>query len=422
MFLRGFAQEGHTVFGIDVDEKKVELINSGKATIIEEGLDSLISEGVNNGRITASTDWESAIQKSDVGIICVGTPNTNNGHLNVEHVYRVAEQIGNSLKKKNNFFTLTIRSTVTPGTNRYVKNLIEKLSGKKENIDFAVISNPEFLREGNAIEDFFNPPYTVIGGCSEKGINSVRELFSFTPTPIKVVDIQIAEMIKFLNNSYHALKVAFANEVGRICKSMNVDSYDLMELFVEDTQLNISKIYFKPGFSYGGSCLPKDLKALSLIAHDRYIQVPILRAIDNSNSLHSDYVFRLVECKNVKKIGIFGLSFKPSTDDLRFSPSLELCEKLIGKGYDVSIYDENISLSKLVGKNKDFLLKHLPHIDKLLKMNIIDFFGSCDLIVFVHNSNKILTNLKHIKEDTIIIDIAKISELAEMKFYEGVCW
>ncbi|RMZ49849.1 UDP-glucose/GDP-mannose dehydrogenase family protein [Flavobacteriaceae bacterium PRS1] len=416
------AKQGNAIIGVDISKNKIELINSGKAPIVEEGLEELIALGVKNKLIMATTDLSYAVSQSEVGIICVGTPNLPSGNLNMNQIHSVAKQIGTALKSKNDFYTITIRSTVMPGTNAAVSKIIEQESGKLAGKDFSVISNPEFLREGNAIDDFFEPPYTVIAGHSEKGIEVIRELFSFLATPILVVDVQIAELIKFLNNSYHAFKVAFGNEVGRLCKELNVDSYELMDLFVRDTDLNISPKYFKPGFSFGGSCLPKDLRAFNSIAHDQYINLPIFESIDKSNVVHNDFLFQMVQSKAKKKVGIVGLAFKAGTDDLRFSPSLELCEKLIGKGYEISIYDENINLSRLVGKNKDFLFTHLPHIDKLLSSNLEEFLSSNDLIVFAHN-NKNVVKFKHlINNETNIIDIANISELKGMKNYEGICW
>jgi GDP-mannose 6-dehydrogenase len=326
------------------------------------------------------------------------------------------------MKEKNDFYTITIRSTVMPGTNLEISKLISKITNKQADEEFAVVSNPEFLREGNAILDFYNPPYTVIGSTSQKGIEKTKEMFSFLNAPFNVVGIEVAEMIKFLNNSFHALKVAFANEIGRLCKSLNVDSHQLMNLFVQDTQLNISHRYLKPGFSYGGSCLPKDLKAINILAHDNYVSIPILSAVSQSNKTHNDYVYDLVSSRKITKIGIVGLSFKENTDDLRFSPSLELCEVLVGKGYDIKIYDQNINLSRLVGKNKDFLFTHLPHINMLLVNNAEQFIGDCELIVFAQKCNHILDNLSLINENAVIIDLVNIEQLKSFQNYEGLCW
>lgn len=416
------SQKGHTIYGVDVNINKVNLVNSGKATIIEEGLDELINKGVAAGNIIATTDSKWAVENSEIGIICVGTPNTSNGHLNMDHILKVAEQIANTLKDKKDFYTITIRSTVMPGTNLEISNLISKITNKQKDEEFAVVSNPEFLREGNAISDFFNPPYTVIGSTSEMGIQKTKEMFSFLDAPFNVVGIEVAEMIKFLNNSYHALKVAFANEIGRLCKSLNVDSHQLMGLFVQDTQLNISHRYFKPGFSYGGSCLPKDLKAINILAHDNYVSIPILKSVSKSNQTHNEYVFDLVSAKKTNKIGVVGLSFKENTDDLRFSPSLELCESLVGKGYEIQIYDHNINLSRLVGKNKDYLFTHLPHIDNLLADDVDTFLNECELLIFTQKCSHILKKLNLINENATIIDLVNIDQLKSFPKYEGLCW
>jgi GDP-mannose 6-dehydrogenase len=416
------SQQGHTIYGVDVDANKVNLVNSGKATIIEEGLDELISEGVKKGNVMATTDAEWAVLNSEVGIICVGTPNTANGHLNMEFITKISEQIAFALKSKNEFYTITIRSTVMPGTNLEICNLISAISKKESDLGFAVVSNPEFLREGNAIIDFFNPPFTVIGSTSSKGIEKTKEMFFFLDAPFKIVGVEVAEMIKFLNNSFHALKVAFANEIGRLCKALEVDSHEMMELFIGDTQLNISHRYLKPGLSYGGSCLPKDLKALNILAHDKYVSIPVLKSVAQSNIVHNNYIFDLISTKKVHKIGIVGLSFKENTDDLRFSPSLELCESLVGKGFDIKIYDQNINLSRLIGKNKDFLFSHLPHINVLLINDVNSFLEDCDLLVFAQRSNHVLDNLFHIKKDTAIIDLVNINKLKSFEKYEGLCW
>jgi GDP-mannose 6-dehydrogenase len=416
------SQKGHTIYGVDVDINKVNLVNSGKATIIEEGLDELIATGVQSGNIIATTDSQWAVENSEIGIICVGTPNTANGHLNMEYILKVSEQIAATLKNKNDFYTITIRSTVMPGTNLEISNLIAKITNKQADEEFAVVSNPEFLREGNAILDFYNPPYTVIGSTSVKGIQKTKEMFAFLDAPFNVVGVEVAEMIKFLNNSFHALKVAFANEIGRLCKSLDVDSHQLMNLFVQDTQLNISHRYLKPGFSYGGSCLPKDLRALNILAHDQYVSIPVLKAVDQSNITHNNYIFDLVCSKKINKIGVVGLSFKENTDDLRFSPSLELCENLVGKGYDIKIYDQNINLSRLIGKNKDFLFSHLPHINVLLINDVKQFLTDCDMIIFAQRSNHVLDNINLINKKTPIIDLVNIEALQSFENYEGLCW
>jgi GDP-mannose 6-dehydrogenase len=417
------AEQGHNLIGVDVDKNKVSLINNGKATIVEKDIDDLIKNNVEKKRIIATTSSPEAISKSDVAIICVGTPNDENGHLDMTHIYDVGKEIGKALKDRDGFYTIAIRSTVMPGTNKRLGEIIAQSSGKKFGEDFAVVSNPEFLREGTAVEDFFNPPYTVIASDSSKGVEVMKEVYKSLNAEVITPDVGSAELIKFINNSYHGLKVVFANEVGRICKSLGVDSRKLMELFVKDKILNISPYYFKPGFAYGGSCLPKDLKALNSIAHDKYVKLPVLSAIENSNQVHIEYALNLVMNKNKKKIGFYGVSFKAGTDDLRFSPALELAERLLGKGYDVKIYDKNVHLSRLTGKNKDFIFNKLPHINEILVESLDEFLKSLEVIVIVNKDSDIDKVLAKDLKNIIIIDLVRVSENSvELNNYDGICW
>ncbi len=414
---------GNYLIGVDIDENKVSLINSGKATIVEKDIEQLIKNNYERDRITATSNSSEAVKNSSVAIICVGTPNDENGRLNMEYIYHVTDEIGTALREKNEFYTIAIRSTVMPGTNRKLIEIIETKCGKKNGKDFAVVSNPEFLREGSAVSDFFNPPYTVIASESEKGIEIMKELYSSITGDTLVVDIGSAELIKLINNSYHALKIVFANEVGRICKSLGIDSHLLMELFIKDKQLNISHRYFIPGFAYGGSCLPKDLKALNTIAHDHYIKLPMLSAIDESNQIHIEYTLNLILNKNKKRIGFYGLSFKAGTDDLRFSPALEIAERLLGKGYNLKIYDKNVHLSKLLGKNKDYLFNKLPHINELLKEDLNEFLKELEVLVIVNNEKEIDELLNKDINQIEIIDLVRIFKNKTSKDqYEGICW
>ncbi|GAB6282460.1 MAG: GDP-mannose 6-dehydrogenase [Ignavibacterium sp.] len=414
------AEHGHSVIGVDVDQTKVDLINNCKATIVEKDIDELIEK--NKKRISSTVDFKNAVLNSDLAIICVGTPNNEFGHLSMENIYKVAEQIGVALKNDDKeFFTVAIRSTVMPGTNEKVSSIIEEISGLKRDINFGVVSNPEFLREGSAVQDFFNPPYTVVASGSDKAIDVMRELYSKVKGEFIISDISSAELIKFVNNSFHALKVAFGNEVGRICKTLGVDSHTLMNLFVKDTILNISPYYLKPGFAYGGSCLPKDLKALNTIVHDNYLKTPILSSVAESNNQHIDFAYNLIQKHNGNRIGFYGLTFKEGTDDLRFSGALELVERFLGKGYKVSIFDKNISLSRLMGKNKEFLLNKLPHIDETLLENIDQFLKHIDTLVIVNGDDSLrekLTSENQIK----IVDLKRIKEFEKLDNYEGICW
>ena len=414
------AQSGHNVIGIDVTETKVDLINSGHATIVEKDIDEMIKRGQKAGRIIATLNSYKSVINSEIAIICVGTPNNEFAHLNMEYIEKVSAQIGAALKDKKEFFTIALRSTVIPGTNKKVGEIIANMSGKKNNIDFAVVSNPEFLREGTAVDDYFNPPYTVVASESDKAVEVMKNVYKSVKGEFIRIDIGSAELIKFVNNSFHALKVAFTNEIGRICKSLHVDSHDLMNLFVKDKILNISPYYLKPGFAYGGSCLPKDLKSLNTLAHDNYLEVPILSSIDNSNRFHIDFAYNIIAERNIRKIGFYNISFKPGTDDLRFSPALELVERFLGKGFKVSIYDKNVNLSKLTGKNKEYLFDKLPHIEEIL-LDDMSTFIECNDLVIISNADEEVNEM--LSGNVEIIDLAHVSNKADVfENYEGLCW
>lgn len=415
------AENGHSVMGVDVNEFKVKLINSGKPTIVEKDIDELISKHRTLGRIQATTDHGSAVLSSDVAFICVGTPSLSTGQLDLRHVFETAEQIAGGLKKKNSFYTVVIRSTVLPGTNNRIVEVIEKVSGKKKNVDFAVVSNPEFLREGSAVYDYFNPEITVVGTDNQDVFEQMEKIYEKLNAPIIKTEIGVAEMIKYVNNSFHALKIAFANEVGVIAKSLDINSVKLMELFTMDKKLNISAAYFKPGMSYGGSCLPKDLKGLNAIAHDNYLDTPVLKSIAESNDLHSKRVDELIKQFGSKKVGIIGLAFKKGTDDLRHSPAVELVERLTGKGFDVKIYDRNVVISKLLGANKSYIEEKLPHISRLLTNSMEETLEHAQTVVLVHKLKE-LTAIKERLRGKKIVDLAGYEELQEFSNYEGIAW
>jgi GDP-mannose 6-dehydrogenase len=350
----------------------------------------------------------------------VGTPNDDTGKLNLEFVEKVAGEIGVALKEKDSFYTVLIRSTVPPGTNERVARIIEEGSGKQHCTDFAVVSNPEFLREGSAVKDYYNPPYTVLGSYCEKGIEISRDIYGAIEAPFEIMEVRAAELLKYVNNSFHALKITFANEVGNIAKRLGIDSHKLMEVFSNDDKLNISRAYLKPGFAYGGSCLPKDLKALNTFSHDFYLNTPVLNAINPSNQEQIQQAIQLIGKAGKSKLGFVGISFKPGTDDLRFSPSLEVVEYFIGKGYDVKIFDSNVHLSKLTGTNKDYLEAKLPHISELLVSDLQDLVNSVDLITISHNEKE-LDNVK-IDPEKIIVDLVKINQLESFVNYKGIAW
>lgn len=420
------AELGNKVIGVDINEKKVDLINSGKSAIVEQGLDDFIKNGVNQGKIEATTDAKYAVLNSDISFVCVGTPSNDKGHLDMSKVYKVAQNIGDVLREKSSFHVITIRSTVMPGTFEKVSSIIEQESGKKENEDFALVSNPEFLREGTAVKDFFNPPCNLIASNSERAKKMMRDLYKDIDAETIETEIEVGEIIKLVNNSFHALKVCFANEIGRICKKLDIDSHKVMDIFCKDTNLNISPAYFKPGFAYGGSCLPKDLKALSSLGIDERADTPLIKSVEISNKKHIEAAKQIIDEKGSRKIGFLGVSFKPGTDDMRFSPGLEVAEYFIGKGYDISIFDSNINLSKLMGKNKEYLLNKLPHISEVLVDSVEQLVNSSEIIIVVNQEDEFdeyMRENKDILEKKKIIDFTRINEdIVGLDNYEGICW
>lgn len=414
------ASQGNKMIGVDVSDVKVDLINSGKPTIVEKDIDELIKKGFDEGRISATLDYRFAVRNSDISFICVGTPSAENGHLNLNYIYQTAKEIGVALKDKDAFHIVVIRSTVFPGTNAKISEIIENESGKHRNVDFAVVSNPEFLREGTAVNDYLNPPLTVLGSSCSKAIDVMKELYAPMNAPIEVVSIEVAEMIKYVNNSYHALKVVFANEVGLICKKLGIDSHEVMRIFCMDKQLNISPYYFKPGFAYGGSCLPKDLKGLKTLAHDLYLDTPVLASIDESNQNHIQFAIKQIESTGKKKIGVLGLSFKAGTDDMRNSPIVNIIEYLYGKGYEIKIYDKNVSISRLIGKNKSVIMEKLPHLNSLLCDKIEDVTEWAEMLV-ISTKEEAFKQLKP-KAGQPVFDLVRIKELENNNNYNGLCW
>ncbi|SHF39156.1 nucleotide sugar dehydrogenase [Flavisolibacter ginsengisoli] len=416
------AKNGHQVIGVDVNPFKVDQINKGQATILEMGIDTIIKEEYEKGNISATVCAKKAVLNSELSIICVGTPSSHHGHLDLSYIYKTAEEIGDCINLKNSFHTVVIRSTVLPGTNQKIGKIIEQRSNKKRGEDFSVVSNPEFLREGSAVSDYYHPAITVIGGDNDLAIEKVASLYSCLDAPIEVTDIEVAEVIKYVNNSFHALKIAFSNEVGNVCKALSIDSHKVMDLFCKDNKLNISCAYFKPGFAYGGSCLPKDLKGFATIAHDHYVSTPILACIEASNEHQKRVAYDLITKTGKKNICFIGLSFKEGTDDLRYSPSVDLAETLIGKGYRLTIYDENVHLSKLIGANKSFINERLPHLSKLISDDLEMTIKSNDVVVINHRDFDADAYYHLLEKKHTVIDLMRINKMETLPNYEGICW
>jgi len=409
-----FANEGHNVIGVDIDAKKVELINQGKSPIVEKDLDVLIEKNVKEGRLKATTDLKYAIKNSDITFIAVGTPSRENGSIDLRYIKEAAKSIGEVLREKEGYHIVVMRSTVLPGTGRgVVIPIIEEHSNKKVTVDFGYASNPEFLRESTAIWDFYHPPKTVIGASDEKTANTLEELYSFideNEAPLFKTEIEIAEMVKYADNSWHAVKVTFGNEIGMICARLGIDSHKVMKIFCADRKLNISCYYLTPGFAFGGSCLPKDVKAITYKAKELDEKTPLLNSLIESNEYQIKRVYNYyIKPLKKKKIGILGLSFKAGTDDLRESPILELTETLIGKGYYVKIFDDNVVKAKKEGALKEYLETELHHINERLtdKMDeVIDFAE----ILIIGNKDKRFKGLDEKYKDKIIIDVAALEE------------
>jgi GDP-mannose 6-dehydrogenase len=416
------AKMGHTIIGVDINSHKVTLINKGMPTIIEKDIDVLINEGFKKGLIHATNNAKEAILNSEISFICVGTPNGKNGHLNLNQLNTVITDIAAILPQKTSFHTIVIRSTVLPGSTEEIISLIEKKSLKKHEKDFCVLVNPEFLREGNAVDDYLNPSITVIGGSNRKGINILLDLYKILPGAKEIVELRVAESIKLLNNSFHALKVVFANEIGTISKSLKINTHQLFDIFLQDNKLNISKAYLQPGFAYGGSCLPKDLRALNLIAHDEYLKTPLLNSIENSNNYQIERATNLIEEFKISKIGFWGISFKDGTDDLRNSPVVQVIEQLIGKGYQVSLFDEQVNESQLIGANKEYIKRVLPHLSSLLVKDFDEFLNSSELLVVNKKGSEVYYNKILAKPKLKIFDLKDIPVLSSCKDYQGFNW
>ena len=403
------ANDGHEVVGVDPLLTKVDLINAGKSPIVEAGIGEIVASTVREGRLRATCDQNQAIRDTDLSFICVGTPSQPNGNLDSTSVRRVCELIGDALKDKRTRHTVVIRSTILPGTMRKVViPALEQHSGKQAGVDFGICNNPEFLREGSAVEDFRSPPKTVIGELEPESGNALASLYQKLNAPLIRTSLESAEMVKYVDNSWHALKIGFANEIGNLCDSFGVDPEAVMNIFCQDKKLNISTAYLKPGFAFGGSCLPKDLRALSYQAKLNDLQLPILASILPSNDMQIARGVRLVMESANSRIGILGFSFKAGTDDLRESPVIEVIERLIGKGYDLRVYDRNVNLAALVGANRDFILNHIPHISRLMVSSADEVLAHAQTVVIGNRDPEFSQIQDKLREDQILIDFVRL--------------
>jgi len=420
-----FADEGHDVVGVDVVADKVGAVNEGRSPIVEPGLDDVLLRGVQSGRLRATTCTGDAVQATDLSLICVGTPSRKNGSLDLTYLTRVCEEIGRVLRDKDTYHVVVVRSTVLPGTtHNMVIPTLESASGKKYGHHFGVSVNPEFLREGTALRDFKHPPLTLVGHNHAADAAPTKALYQNIEAPLFSASIRVAEMIKYTSNAWHAVKVVFANEIGNLCKRLGVDSHEVMDIFCQDDKLNLSPYYLKPGFAFGGSCLPKDVRALQYRAKEMDLEMPLLGSLLSSNHLQVEHAIdRIVETGR-KKVGLLGFSFKAGTDDLRESPMVILAEALLGKGYQLCIYDRNVSIARLVGANKQYINEQIPHLSQHLCESVDEVIEQSDVIVIGNASPEFSEAVMRCRPDQVVVDLVRIPlDFSRLNAqYDGICW
>ncbi len=421
-----FAREGHEVVGVDVNETKVGIINGGQSPIVEAGIGELIAEMVGAGRLRATTDTAAAVRDTEVSLVCVGTPSNHNGSLDLTYVRRVCKEIGAALEMKQGGHVIVIRSTMLPGTiESVVVPALEVYSGRKVGGggDLGVCINPEFLREGTSLKDFYSPPFTLIGADDEDVAASVRRLYKNVDAPVVVTSVKSAEMVKYACNTFHALKVSFANEIGNVCKALGIDSHEVMDVFCRDAKLNLSPYYLKPGFAFGGSCLPKDLRALQHKARELDVEVPLLQSILTSNEMQVRRAVEMVLRAGSRRVGVLGMSFKAGTDDLRESPIVSLIETLIGKGMQLAIYDRDVSLARLFGANKDYIEREIPHISQLMRESVGDVLENSDVVIIGNRAEEFREIESRLRPGQTVIDLVRLfGGRVSDDSYQGICW
>ncbi|MFO0914636.1 MAG: nucleotide sugar dehydrogenase [Pirellulales bacterium] len=419
------AHRGFQVWGVDVNPDKVAMLQGGTSPIVEEKIGDIVREASASGHLRATVDSRQAIAETDACLVCVGTPSKDNGDLQLEYLVRVCQEIGDALADKSDYYTVVIRSTVLPGTTESVlKPILEQRSGKRAGVDFGLCFNPEFLREGSSVRDFLAPPFTLVGVTQPRDSQAVRDLYGWIETEFLVRDIKTAEMVKYVNNSYHAVKVAFANEVGRLCRVLDIDSHEVMDIFCKDTKQNLSAYYLKPGYSFGGSCLPKDLRAILYKAKSLDVSLELLQSTLASNRTQTQLGVQLAEQAGHRNIGLLGLSFKAGTDDLRESPLVELVETLYGRGYRIKIYDRHVLLSRLVGSNKAYIQHELPHIGELLCDDMQKVIQDSDTIIIGNSAPEFREALASIPDNKTVIDLVRIERNLDgvPEGYQGIGW
>jgi GDP-mannose 6-dehydrogenase len=417
------ASDGHVVVGVDPNQTKVNLINQGITPIIERDIGEIIAKAVAGGALRATTSVQEAVASTDISLICVGTPSQLNGNLDLSYVRRVCEEIGAAIGGKPSFHVVVARSTMLPGSMRnIVIPTLEQASGKKAGVDFGVCNNPEFLREGTAVHDYHHPPKTVIGESDSRAGQMLVDLYAAMDAPLIRTDVETAEMVKYADNSWHAVKVAFANEIGNLSKAVGIDGHKVMAIFCQDTKLNLSPYYMKPGFAFGGSCLPKDVRALTYKARSLDIDTPLLNAVLPSNQRQVERAIEMVTRKGNRKVGVLGFAFKAGTDDLRESPMVDVIEALIGKGYELKLYDKNVNLAALTGANRDFILNHIPHISRLMVGAIDEVLEFAQTLVIGNAAPEFKAALAALRQGQVVVDYVRVSDATSSAGYDGICW
>ena len=418
------AADGHHVIGVDPNAAKVDLINRGVPPIVEADIAGLIESAVESGRLRATADVREAVLATEMSFICVGTPSQLNGALDLRYMRKVCEEIGTALRDKAAFHVVVARSTMLPGTMREVViPTLEEASGKRAGSDFGVCNNPEFLREGTAVHDYRHPPKTVVGETDARSGDLLVGLYAGIEAPLVRVPIETAEMVKYVDNAWHALKVAFANEIGNVCKGLAIDSHEVMEIFCKDTKLNLSPYYLKPGFAFGGSCLPKDLRALGYKARSLDLELPLLNSILPSNQRQVERGYSMITAKGKRRIGVLGFSFKAGTDDLRESPIVEVIERLIGKGYDLRLYDKAVNMAALTGANRDYVLNHIPHISRIMEASIDAVLAHAEVVVVGNAAAEFRDALARVRPGVEVVDLVRVgSRRSKAGEYDGICW
>jgi len=418
------AARGHAVIGVDPASAKVDLINRGKAPLIEPGLSELLDEAVKSEKLRATQNVAEAIHGSDVSIICVGTPSRDDGSLDTQYLEHACLEAGAALKDKKEWHVIAVRSTTLPGTTRsLVIPTLEKASGKRAGKDFGVCYNPEFMREGSSVHDFNNPPKTVIGETEPKSGDIASSLYEGLPCPLIRCAVEVAEMIKYADNAWHATKVAFANEIGNFCKESGIDSHKVMEIFFKDTKLNLSSYYMRPGFAFGGSCLPKDVRALTAKAASLNLNMPLLGALIPSNEEQLARGVRLIRSLGKKNVGFLGFSFKAHTDDLRESPMVEAIRQLKVHGLAIRLYDKNVTFDKLIGANRDYILRMIPDLRQLMVGSMEQLIAQSEIIVIGNNAPEFAQAAAHLKPHHQVVDFVRVKAVEEAHGqYHGICW